>query len=204
VRNPLENEESAFRFVLGTIAYFVPIVVASMISTWFGVVTFVGVTAFVILRARRSWAARQAPPLQDAGRAAVEDTRRILVVGNETLLGERLRDAVLRLADGVAEDVLVVCPGVEASAGADDAWERLRLGVQELREAGVNVRGETSPLDPVRALEDALLRFAADEIVVSTYEEGLSNWLEDGVVEAVRARFDGPVTHVTERPPGGP
>ena len=72
----------------------------------------------------------------------------------------------------------------------------LRLAVEAFREAGVNVRGETSPLDPLAALEDALLRFTADEVVISTFEEGRSAWLEEGVVDAVRARFDGPVTHV--------
>jgi len=200
VRNPLQNEESAFRFVLGTIAYFVPIVVASWIATWLGVVTFVAVTAFVILRARRGWAGRQALAPPGDARAAVEDTLRILVVGDETLLGVRLREAVLLLADGVAEDVLIVCPSVEAlpGDGSDAGAELLRLAVAAFRAAGVNARGETSPLDPLGALEEVLRHFAADEVVISTFEEGRSGWLEEGVVEAVRARFDGPVTHVVE------
>ena len=203
MRNPLQNEESAFRFVLGTIAYFVPIVVAAWIATWLGVVTFVAVTAFVLYRARRGWAGPQAPPPPDDVRAAVEDTLRILVVGNETLLGARLREAVLLLADGVAEDVLIVCPGVEEPPGdgPDGGAELLRLAVEAFREAGVSVRGETSPLDPLGALEEALLRFTADEVVISTFEEGRSVWLEEGVVEAVRAHFDGPVTHVVEPAP---
>jgi hypothetical protein len=199
VRNPLQNEESAFRFVLGTIAYFTPIVIASWIATWLGVLTFVAVTGIGLVRACRSWAGRQAPPPRDDTRAAVEDTRRILVVGNETLLGDRLREAVLLLTDGVAEDVLIVCPGVEASDdGGEDGAEPLDRAVEEFRAAGVNARGEASCHGPLTALEDALLRFDADEIVISTFEEGRSAWLEGGVVEGVRERFDGPVTHVSE------
>ena len=51
------------------------------------------------------------------------------------------------------------------------------------------------------ALLDALTTYAPDELVVSTFDEGRSRWLEDGVVDAVRSRFDGPVTHVTEQSP---
>ena len=47
-------------------------------------------------------------------RAAVEDTRRILVVANETLEGARLHEEIVRMADGVAEDVLVVCPALNS------------------------------------------------------------------------------------------
>ena len=36
----------------------------------------------------------------------------------------------------------------------------------------------------------------ADEVVVSTHPPGRSNWLEQGVVEQARLRFDVPVTHV--------
>jgi GABA permease len=48
----------------------------------------------------------------------------------------------------------------------------------------------------VQAVEDALRSFPADEIVLSTHPPGRSNWLERGVVVAVRERFDVPVTHV--------
>ena len=44
--------------------------------------------------------------------------------------------------------------------------------------------------------EDALRVFGADEIVLSTHPEGRSHWLERGVVDSVRERFDVPVTHV--------
>ena len=46
------------------------------------------------------------------------------------------------------------------------------------------------------AVEDAVRLFRPDEIVVSTHPEGRSNWLERGVVTALRERYDVPVTHV--------
>ena len=45
-------------------------------------------------------------------------------------------------------------------------------------------------------MEDALRTFGADEIVISTHPPGRSHWLEQGVVEGARERFDVPVTHV--------
>jgi hypothetical protein len=46
------------------------------------------------------------------------------------------------------------------------------------------------------ATEDELRVFAADEVVISTYPRGKSNWLETGVVERLREELDIPVTHV--------
>ena len=50
--------------------------------------------------------------------------------------------------------------------------------------------------DPLQAMEDDLRTFGADEIIISTLPEGRSNWLERGVVDGARERFDVPVTHV--------
>ena len=76
------------------------------------------------------------------------------------------------------------------------AGARLKATLAELHEAGINVRGEIGDGDPLQALEDALRSFPADAIVISTHPPGRSNWLERGVVEAARARFDVDVTHV--------
>ena len=45
--------------------------------------------------------------------------------------------------------------------------------------------GDVGDGDPVQAVEDAIVSFTPDEIVVSTHPEGRSNWLEHGVVEAI-------------------
>ena len=118
------------------------------------------------------------------------------------------------MADGVAEDVLVVCPALNShlrtwfsdeDGAREAAGERLRSTLEDLTAAGVNVRGEIGDGDPLQALEDALRGFAADAIVISTHAEGHSNWLEHGVVDAARTRFDVPVTHVVgDGAPYGP
>jgi len=201
MRNPLANEDAAFRLVLGTIAYLAPIVVASWIATWLGVVVFVAATVVAILVLRGGRAASPAAS-GTVERAAVTDTWRILVIANETLGSPRLLDVVLRIADGVAEDVLVVCPVAPARScnGVADE-ERLRVAVAALRAAGIEARGELGDADPVVAFEVALREFAADEVVISTHAAGRSAWLEQGVVAAVGARFAGPLTHLISDPP---
>jgi len=203
MRNPLKNEETAFQFVLGTIVYLAMIVLASWIATWLGVVVFVALTVAAI--ALLSGGSTSPPPPQHVDRAAVEDTRRILVVANETLIDACLREEIVRMSAGVAEDVLVVCPALNSQFrtwlsdedGARDAAE-VRLGetLAELSAAGINVRGEIGDGDPLQALEDALRSFAADAIVISTHPKGHSHWLEAGIVDEARRRFDVPVTHV--------
>ena len=98
MRNPLKNEENAFRFVLGTIVYLALIVLASWLATWLGVVAFVVLTVAALGLLRGG--AKPPPPTHHVDHAAVEDTRRILVVANETLEGARLHEEIVRLADG--------------------------------------------------------------------------------------------------------
>ena len=72
MRNPLESEEAAFRWVLGALAYFVPIAIAAWIATWLGVVVFVLMTiaAILVIRGGR----KPEEPSQPPPPAAVEDT----------------------------------------------------------------------------------------------------------------------------------
>jgi hypothetical protein len=203
MRNPLKNEATAFRLLLGTIAYLALIVLASWLATWLGVVVFLVLTAVALWLLRGG--SKAPPPAQHVARAAVADTRRILVVANETVGGAELREVLLLKSEGVAEDVFVVCPALNSQLrtwvsdedGARAAAQsRLRSSLAQLEAAGVAARGEIGDGDPLQALEDALRTFPADEIVISTHPAGSSNWLEHGIVDAARGRFDVPVTHV--------
>ena len=72
-----------------------------------------------------------------------------------------------------------------------------------MRAAGIDARGEVGDGDPLQAIEDALRTFAPDELVISTHPEGRSNWLERGVVERARERFDA-AGHARRRRPRRP
>jgi Universal stress protein family len=202
--NPLRSEAEAFRFLIASIAYFAAIAIATVAGgRWAGVAVFAVLTSAVAAWWVRSH--RDEEPVRTEPRPHAENERRILVIANETLGGETLRNMILRKAEGVDEQVLVVTPALNSPlrhwASDEDraraaAAERLEASLRQLREAGVDATGEVGDGDPVQAIEDALRTFGADEIVISTHPEGRSHWLERGVVERARDRFAVPITHV--------
>src|SRR5262245_38603528 len=203
MKNPLRDEGSAFQVVLVTLAGAILIVLAAWISTWLGVVVFLVLLALALWAIRGGM--RQRAPVAHVVRDEAEPTRRILVVANETVGGDELLSLLGRKAAGMREDVLLVCPALNSRVRtwtSDEdgaraaAQERLDASLARLVESGVTVRGEIGDGDPLQALEDALREFPADEIVVSTHPPGRSHWLEQGVVEQARLRYDVPVTHV--------
>jgi universal stress protein family protein len=205
MRNPFRSEAEAYRFVMGTVAYFAAIVIAEVAGgRWWGLGVFVVLTLGVLAWFFRR-EVREQPPASAPRHRGADDERRILVVANETVAGQRLREAILAAAEGYRAHVLVVCPALNSplrhwTSDEDEAraaaQKRLDRSLTELGRLGIDARGEVGDADPVQAIEDALRTFGADEVIISTHPEGRSNWLERGVVTSARERFAVPITHV--------
>jgi hypothetical protein len=129
----------------------------------------------------------------------------ILVIANRTCPCPTLVDEVARRASDTPAAVLVVAPALNSRLrhwvsdiddAVDQARDRVRFAVAELRERGVSARGEVGDANPLLAIADALAGFPASEIVIATHPEGQSNWLERGLIEKATARFDLPITHL--------
>jgi hypothetical protein len=205
MKNPFRSEAEAYRFVLGTVAYFVSIVIADVAGgRWWGLGVFIVLTLAVLAWFFRR-EVRERPPATAPRPRGDPDERRILVVANETVAGQRLREAVRAAAEDRRASVLVVSPALNSPlrhwASDEDearaaAQERLARSLRELERLGISARGEVGDADPVQAIEDALRTFGADEVIISTHPEGRSNWLERGVVSSARERFAVPITHV--------
>ncbi len=204
MRNPFRSEADAYRLVWLTIAYFVLIVVASLLNVWLGLTVFIVETAVVLwwVFLRRG---EEAAPPREALAPSPEGERRILVIANETVGGRELLDCLERKAEGVDEKVLVVTPALNSplrhwvsdeDAARAAAEKRLEASLAKLHAAGIDARGEIGDGDPLQAIEDAVRTFRPDEVIISTHPEGRSHWLERGVVSRTRERFDVPVTHV--------
>ena len=201
MKNPLRDEASAFQVVLIVLGATALVVVAAWINTWLGVVVFLALVGAAFWAIRGGMRQRPSP----AHVVRERGTRRILVVANETVVGDELRDLLGERAEGVREDILLVCPALntrlktwtsDEDGARAAAQARLDVSLEHFSGRGIQARGEIGDGDPLQALEDALRVFPADEIVVSTHPPGRSNWLEQGVVEQARLRFDVPVTHV--------
>ena len=204
MKNPLRSEAEAFQFLLGSVVYFALIVIAAVINPWAGLAVFIVLTAVVLwwwLRARRVEAPRQTAP----ARRGEADEHRILVVANETVGGEALREQIERRGEGQRSRVLVVSPALNSPlrhwASDEDparaeARRRLDTSLERLRQSGIEADGKVGDAEPLQAIEDAVRTFGPDEIIISTHPEGRSHWLERGVVSGARERFAVPITHV--------
>ncbi len=128
---------------------------------------------------------------------------RIMAVVSEPISADALRSAI----GGNPSDaeVLVVAPALMSKArflladpdgGIARAEEVQEETVARLDDAGIDAAGDTGEADPLLAIQDALQTFPADEIVLFTHTRGRLNWLETGVVEEARQRFDRPVSHI--------
>ena len=202
MKNPLRDEASAFQVVLITLGGALLVVIAAWINTWFGL------AVFVVLVLAALWAIRGGLIQRPSQAHVVHDdgpSHRILVIANETVGGAELLSLLGTKAEGVDEEMLLVCPALNSRVrtwtsdedpARAEAQERLDSCLARLAAAGVSARGEIGDGDPLQALEDALREFPADEIVVSTHPPGRSHWLEQGVVEQARLRYDVPITHV--------
>jgi hypothetical protein len=131
--------------------------------------------------------------------------RLILVVANETVVGERLRDEIRRRVRGHDTSILVVCPALnsrirhwlsDVDGARARAGNRLETSLRALAELGIDAEGRVGDANPVQAIHDALRTFRADEIIISTHPPGRSNWLEKRVIEHARGLWNLPITHV--------
>jgi hypothetical protein len=130
----------------------------------------------------------------------------MLVVANQTVGGRALLDEIRNRAKGRECEILVVTPALTRSqlkhwtSDVDEALveadRRREQSVRAIEDAGFKVTGEVGDSDPNAAIESALLRFPADELIISTHPPERSRWLERGVVERARRDVDLPITHV--------
>ena len=115
-------------------------------------------------------------------------TVRLLVVANAGVTAPDLRERVAQVVGDRRGQAWVVTPALtssalthaagEVDADIDAARTRLRESVDALRDLGLEADGEVGDSDPSLAMEDALRRFAADEVVIAVRPEDRARWLE--------------------------
>ena len=106
----------------------------------------------------------------------------VLVVANETLIGDELIAAVRRRAEQGPIRVVIVAPVNEPSAGYvvyEDsrraaAGRRLDRTVEAFRAAGIPAHGGVFAAGPLDAVKDIVAQEHIDELIVSTHPEAKS------------------------------
>jgi hypothetical protein len=134
-----------------------------------------------------------------------EDATSVLVIANETLVGNELVDAVRRRAERGPVRAAVVAPVTPPREGyvvyrdsrRAAAGRRLQRVLDAFGAAGIPAHGGVFDDEPLVALKDVLASEEIDEIVVSTHPETKSGWLrKDLVAEIRRVASPRPVEHV--------
>jgi len=214
MRNPIRSESDAFHITVGSSAVMVAaLLVGAVIDPLVGLALLVGAVIGALVWEVGTKDPQRRRPLQEAASQARRPERpadpRVLVVANRTLHGDELR-AVLRRRAADGAELHVVAPiltsrihylASDVDKELGDARERLATALAWARAEGVTASGTVGDANAaLGAIEDELRLFGADEVIISTYPAGTSNWLETGIVERLRDELDIPVTHIVVQP----
>ena len=130
--------------------------------------------------------------------------RRLLVVVTTEVADANVNEFVRRSAGEDAE-VRVVAPASGISQldwltnAEDDARADAGSLADRTAEAAptTDVQAEVDDSDPVKAIEDALREFPADEVLVISHLDDDASWLEAGSGKTAQTRFTLPIRLVT-------
>lgn len=210
MRIPTRSEQEAFRL---TIAGVVVIGVAVLIG-WL-TEPVVGIAVFVLALVLAAIAYLRAPnpdrhtPLREAAHEAhphraSPGNRHVLVIANEALSGDELRERIVG-RDGERIEVDILAPVLtsrrhyavsDIDRELEHAQARLKHSLAWAREHGVTARGEVGDPNPTTAIEDELRDFGADEVIVVTHPSEQETWQERGELQRLRRELNVPVLHV--------
>jgi len=121
----------------------------------------------------------------------------ILVIANETVMGDPLLAKIRERAAAGPASFLIMSPQSDPTASDHpEAERRLKRALAQLRGEGIDVHGQVAHPDPFSAAMEAVHDERIDEIVVSTFEPLKSGWLRGHVVERLQKETGLPVEHV--------
>jgi hypothetical protein len=123
--------------------------------------------------------------------------KNVLVVANETVVGEPLLERVRERARRGPASFLIICPQSDPTqAHHPEAERRLRRALTILRAAGIDAHGQVAHPDPFTAATHAVEDERIDEIIVSTFAPSKSPWLRRDLIQRLHKATGLPVEHV--------
>jgi len=121
----------------------------------------------------------------------------VLVLANETVVGDPLLARIRERAARSTASFLIVCPQSDPNQGSHpEAERRLRRALAILRGEGIDAHGQVAHPDPYTAAMQAVHDERTDEIIVSTFAPERSPWLRKNLVQRLHNDTGLPVEHV--------
>jgi hypothetical protein len=207
--NPFRSEADAFRLAVATaVVALAALALGLFVGAAAGWAAFgVMLAGALVLLVRRRTARPQ--PLREAAAAphvAGPPAHRVLVVANESLAGTLLRRELMRRVE-LWPELHVVAPAQcsrthywasDWDREVREAHARLEATLEWAHRQGFAASGEVAPPDehPIHAVEEALRRFGADEVVVATHPPERERWFEEGILDRLLDELDVRVTHL--------
>jgi hypothetical protein len=123
------------------------------------------------------------------------DVTHTLVVATRTVASAELLSRLKSRAAEHPQRYTIVSPP-SGGITREEVCERLARALAELYRSDIDATGQPMSPAPLAAIENALEHYRIDEILISTLAGQQSKWLEEGLLDDVRARTDKPVEHV--------
>jgi hypothetical protein len=125
----------------------------------------------------------------------------VLVVANETVVGDPLLERIRERARRSPASFLIISPQSDPSqCEHPEAERRLRRALAILRGEGIDAHGQVAHPDPYTAAVQAVEDERIDEIIVSTFAPARSPWLRRNLVQRLHNATNLPVEHVVTQP----
>jgi hypothetical protein len=123
--------------------------------------------------------------------------KNVLVVANETVIGEPLLARIRERAKRGPASFLIIAPQSDPTrAEHPEAERRLRRALTILRADGIDAHGQVAHPDPFTAATQAVQDERIDEIIVSTFAPSKSPWLRRDLIQRLHKATNLPVEHV--------
>jgi len=123
------------------------------------------------------------------------DVTHTLVVATRTVASSGLLSRLKGKAADHPQRYTIVSPP-SGGITREEICDRLARTLAELYRSDVDATGQPMSPAPLAAINNALEHYRIDEILISTLAGEKSKWLEEGLIDKVRAVTDKPVEHV--------
>ena len=123
------------------------------------------------------------------------DVTHTLVVATQTVAGADLVAHLKRKAADRPHRYTFISPP-SGQLSREQVCERLARTLAELYRSDIDATGQPMSPAPLAAIQNAIEHYRVDEVLISTLAGEQSKWLEEGLIDQVRAMTDKPVEHV--------
>ena len=123
------------------------------------------------------------------------DLTHTLVVATQTVNSKDLVNRLLERAKERPHRYTFICPR-SGAISREEVSARLASTLAELYRHEIDATGQPMSPDPYHAIENAIVHYRIDDILISTLRGAQSKWLEEGLIERVQALTDMPLEHV--------